>query len=595
MLYSIWKIPASISTFSYVPTNQKIQYEYSSSEPDVIFSDGEKVLVLSMQPKESFNIGITIIEQQDTRFVFTKDFEVSNGALLSQLPEEIKANIIYSDSNYIRISEDVYNEICSKVFSLNTATYQTKDNSLIKTEQIIYFGAPGTGKSFKVEQRGGENDRIRTTFHPDSDYSSFVGCYKPMQDPDDPKKIVYKFEGQCFAKAYVEAWKRYVALEEGQSINYTLVIEEINRGNCAQIFGDIFQLLDRKEDGFSQYDIKPDEDLALYLREEFKRVNILDKLKDYGFTKIANGIEMKLPPNLSIIATMNTSDQSLFPIDSAFKRRWDWEYIPIQYDPIDERGCKIANKINIDGILYDWGRFIAAVNDKIYTLTKSEDKELGYFFVRPDNGKNITTQRFVSKVLFYLWSDIYKDYVGRDDSIFKFSEDGDERNRKEHSFNSFFDNGIIQINLVKRFIEQFLNSETEVDSESSMTNGISEQAPRYRINGGELIAGRKLAVEIMKKYVEINPSYTPEEIVAEWKSLNISVVHFVETEQEFNNRTDSPRSEPVKWDNGNKCVYVTTNGWVYNTNDQYKVSTIKTLIDAVNNKEWGIKIDIVNP
>ena len=284
-----------------------------------------------------------------------------------------------------------------------------------KNLQIIYFGAPGTGKSFKVEHREGETeeDRIRTTFHPDTDYSSFVGCYKPIEVGDEKeKRITYKFEGQCFAKAYVEAWKRLVAREEGQNINFTLIIEEINRGNCAQIFGDIFQLLDRDEKGFSQYGIVPDEDLSKYLSEEFDIIK--EELNANGYGKIATGAEMKLPPNLSIIATMNTSDQSLFPIDSAFKRRWDWEYIPIQYTPIDKvTEQPIANKININGTIYDWGNFIKEVNERIYKLTKSEDKELGYFFVRPDDGINITTKRFVSKVIFYLWSDIYKDYAGR--------------------------------------------------------------------------------------------------------------------------------------------------------------------------------------
>ena len=286
---------------------------------------------------------------------------------------------------------------------------------------------------------------IRTTFHPDTDYSSFVGCYKPMQDEDDPKKIIYKFEGQCFAKAYVEAWKRFAARKEGQNINYTLIIEEINRGNCAQIFGDIFQLLDRDENGFSQYGIVPDEDLAKYLLDEFN--NIQENLIEQGFEKIALGEEMKLPPNFSIIATMNTSDQSLFPIDSAFKRRWDWEYIPIQYEPLDKDGNPIANKIDIDGTTYDWGEFIKEVNERILKLTHSEDKQLGYFFVRPDNGKNITMQRFVSKVIFYLWSDIYKDYAGRNDSIFKI--DG-----KDVSFNQFFENGKIDDKLVNKFIQQ---------------------------------------------------------------------------------------------------------------------------------------------
>ncbi len=461
--------------------------------------------------------------------------------------------------------------------------------SQTKTEQIIYFGAPGTGKSFKVEHREGETeeDRIRTTFHPDTDYSSFVGCYKPQQDKDDPKKIIYKFEGQCFAKAYIEAWKRLVARKDEQSINYTLIIEEINRGNCAQIFGDIFQLLDRDVNGFSEYGIKPDADLAKYLSEEFNEIK--EVLESQGYEKIASGAEMKLPPNLSIIATMNTSDQSLFPIDSAFKRRWDWEYVPIQYSPIDEKTkMPIANKIDIDGTLYDWGAFISAVNKRIYDLTHSEDKQLGYFFVKPDDGNKISMRRFVYKVVFYLWSDIYKDYAGRDNSIFKFSEeDGDEKNRTEHSFNSFFNEEKIKDCLVKKFIEQFVKPIDE-EGESS-----SDAKLKYSINGEEPIGGRRIAVEVMKKYVESYYQQTPQQVVDEWNTLGIKVTHFVETEDEYNSRTDqSLRAQSVEWGDGNK-VYVTTHGWVYNTNEQYKVSTIKQLIEAVNAKDWGIKVDII--
>lgn len=324
---------------------------------------------------------------------------------------------------------------------------EKKNLDEIHLKQVIYFGAPGTGKSFKVENEGSEEDRIRTTFHPDSDYSSFVGCYKPMQNPKDKDKIIYKFEGQCFTKAYIEAWTRLVALKENQNINFTLVIEEINRGNCAQIFGDIFQLLDRNDEGYSQYGIYPDEDLAAHLKEEFKSVAQAIIAFEHGkYAKIAEGTQMKLPPNLSIIATMNTSDQSLFPIDSAFKRRWDWEYIPIQYKPEDGKGNTIVNKIDIDGAIYDWGDFISAVNGRIFNLTHSEDKELGYFFVKPNVDNRITTKRFVSKVIFYLWSDIYKDYTGHNDSIFKIDDE-------KYSFNSFFEGDNIQVDLVKSFIE----------------------------------------------------------------------------------------------------------------------------------------------
>ncbi len=461
---------------------------------------------------------------------------------------------------------------------------QKTTNQEFNTQQVIYYGAPGTGKSFKVENREGESeeDRIRTTFHPDTDYSSFVGCYKPVPKEDNSDKITYRFIGQCFTKAYIEAWKRYVAPQDGQNRNFTLVIEEINRGNCAQIFGDIFQLLDRNGDGFSQYTISPDVDLTNFLAEQFDKIK--EQMVEQGFEKIADGTEMKLPPNLSIIATMNTSDQSLFPIDSAFKRRWDWEYIPIQYSPIDDVTKEtIANKINIKGTTYDWGEFIKAVNERIYQLTKSEDKELGYFFVRPDDGIYITMQRFVSKVIFYLWSDIYKDYAGRENSIFKFSEDSNGKNKIDHSFNSFFNEKEINVKLVKMFIEQFVGTDNAADAKM-----------KYKVNGDAPVGGRRIAVEAMKKYVEKFSQQTPQQVLEQWNTLGISVSHFVETEDVFQSQTDTPRSELITWGENNK-IYVTTNGWVYNTNEQYKVSTIKQLVEAINSKEdWGITVEIVN-
>lgn len=321
--------------------------------------------------------------------------------------------------------------------------------------QTILYGAPGTGKSYTLENRfaTSESNTFRTTFHPDTDYSSFVGCYKPMQSSRDNEKITYQFVPQAFIKAYIRAWKLWVnANAEDLSVN--LIIEEINRGNCAQIFGDIFQLLDRDNKGFSTYAIATDEDIRTYLMRSFFDIVGDELFKQERFKNIATGEVMILPPNFNILATMNTSDQSLFPIDSAFKRRWEWEYIPIQYNPHDKDGNPIVNKIEINGTTYDWGKFIKVVNERIYKVTHSEDKQLGYFFVKPIEGENISLQRFVSKVIFYLWSDIYKDNAGRPESIFTID-------KTPYSFNSFFVDGEIDVELVKKFIGQFFKNDKE--------------------------------------------------------------------------------------------------------------------------------------
>ena len=343
----------------------------------------------------------------------------------------------------------------------------------IFSHQIIYYGAPGTGKSYKIKeylksQQVPKENIFRTTFHPDSDYSTFVGVYKPtMEKPIEkiyakneliskltemknggitysPQKfgakywrslkqlnlsdkrdilqacdmsdnytveldkgmavgeeylassnksnIIYSFVPQTFLNAYIRAYQT--------QDNVYLVIEEINRGNCAQIFGDLFQLLDRNAEGKSDYTIKADTDLRAYLE------NILGSDNE----GIKDG-ELCLPSNLYIFATMNTSDQSLFPIDSAFKRRWDWEYEPIKYKNQDW-------KIDIGTQQYSWVSFQKIVNDRIFDTTHSEDKMLGDYFVNPHNGI-ITEQMLLNKVLFYLWNDVCKEGEGE---IFKTSE-----------------------------------------------------------------------------------------------------------------------------------------------------------------------------
>lgn len=329
-------------------------------------------------------------------------------------------------------------------------------NSCLMPLQQIFYGAPGTGKSFKIKRDTKNQSKIRTTFHPDSDYSTFVGCYKPTMNEDVKydkegneksctKQIEYAFVAQAFLKAYVNTWKFYCSAEDGTAKAQYLIIEEINRGNCAQIFGDLFQLLDRNEDGYSTYPIVADTDIQRYLSKEFEKVNIPDSLNaiydDYDgniVEDIKNGIVLALPNNLYIWATMNTSDQSLFPIDSAFKRRWDWKYMPID--------TKKENwNIEVDGKKYSWSDFLEAVNEQIFEVTKSEDKKLGFYFCRANNHV-VDAGKFVSKVIFYLYNDVFKDY-GYDRKMF-LGEDG-----KAIQFHEYFQsNGDINEQMAARFL-----------------------------------------------------------------------------------------------------------------------------------------------
>lgn len=348
-----------------------------------------------------------------------------------------------------------------------------------KRRQVIYFGAPGTGKSYEVNRivkKEAPERNVRTTFHPDTDYSSFVGCYKPtMRDGN----IEYSFTPQAFINAYIGAWSDI-------SKPFYLIIEEINRGNCAQIFGDIFQLLDRNQEGESEYAIRPDTDLQSYIASKLGlHYNIPEKIR--------SGEEMRLPGNLFIYATMNTSDQSLFPIDSAFKRRWAMKYTAIKPGEND-------HILIVKGERYNWTSFIKKVNAKIYDLTKSEDKQLGYWFIKPRDyvSFEIDWELFVSKAIFYIWNDVVKDYatMEKEDSPFG----------KKYAFSTFFDEhgepiaeqliaflNALGVDKAPAFPYSTNDEEIEVEDESDDLNEDSSQIKSFRSKFSYVLDGENFS------------------------------------------------------------------------------------------------------
>lgn len=494
--------------------------------------------------------------------------------------------------------------LCAKeIFSNEAKKVKTPSNL---TLQQIYYGAPGTGKSKTIKDLTFGESVIRTTFHPDSDYASFVGTYKPITEEvtlrdcygkkviDEEtnevvkeERIAYKFIPQAFLEAYVEAWKKL-----GSSKKQYLIIEEINRGNCAQIFGDLFQLLDRNEYGFSDYPIVADKDMQKYLEKEFAGWEITNKDEInqlYGEANMVNlimkGERLVLPSNLYIWATMNTSDQSLFPIDSAFKRRWDWKYVPIREGRDKETNAPLNWYINTGDKQYKWWSFISKVNELIGSLTNSEDKKLGYFFCKAKDGE-IDADLFVSKVIFYLWNDVFKDY-GFDDKDFQ-DEEG-----KILSFDRFYEDKNGKTNVDIAIVEQFLENlgvedffsdegeeEEDIDTEEEEKNGKNNF--KYTINGSsQQYAKRILAAKLVEEYIKMNPDLSPEQVVNNWKSLGNIVSHFVETEEEFKSRTDIPRVEKIKCQDS--YVYVSTNGWG-------GTAKMHELINAVNKQNWNLSV-----
>ncbi len=241
----------------------------------------------------------------------------------------------------------------------------------------------------------------RVTFHPDYTYSQFVGAYKPIMAADG-ESIKYSFVPGPFMRVFVKA------IRSGLSDNpkpFLLLIEEINRAKVAAVFGDVFQLLDRDSDGVSEYEIQTTEDIRRYLEKEFEGQSV-------DFDKI------RIPDNMFIWATMNSADQGVYPMDTAFKRRWNFEYLGI-----DEKEKDIENIGKVTIAKYDepivWNKLRKAINAKMSKdFNINEDKLMGPFFLSkkvldsdengmikdPDKFKDA----FKSKVIMYLYEDAVK-------------------------------------------------------------------------------------------------------------------------------------------------------------------------------------------
>ena len=458
-----------------------------------IFSELSQQIEAQFGEAETSLYTIYIYKRDDGRAYFN-NLKNANGFNLRAFLVEQYAVLTFekSDDGKLSIRLNINTPICEQESLINVVE---EEPIIDEPLQIIYYGAPGTGKSFTIDDKTDDINSVRTTFHPDSDYASFVGAYKPTMEnvpinsiygesvqfatgknghPGTEKKIVYKYVPQAFLKAYVAAWSNL-------NRPYFLIIEEINRGNCAQIFGDLFQLLDRNNVGSSSYAIHADEDISQFLSGDNKGFASLSDdqkeaicsftlEKDNGKTQtvgqdILDGKLLLLPPNLYIWATMNTSDQSLFPIDSAFKRRWNWKYMPIEYNPLDKKTQQpIDWKFKIGDNLYSWGQFLSKINPEIYTLTESSDKQMGYFFAKADNATGIISEDvFLNKVLFYLWTDVFKNFDVSSE-LFK-----NKKANRSFRFTDFFEDSEALGNFIDNLgltviDDTFVGEETPLDS-----------------------------------------------------------------------------------------------------------------------------------
>jgi len=299
--------------------------------------------------------------------------------------------------------------------------FEVANFEINKPHQRIFFGAPGTGKSYLLNEDAKKyfgNDYERVTFHPNYMYGNFIGTFKPfpVKLENEKETIMYKYIPGVLLRLLIKAIKN-------PATNYLLIIEEINRANTAAVFGDFFQLLDRNGNGESEYGIAVSEDLKLYLEEQFDKNNLTENEKRYLGEKLD---KITLPPNFYIWATMNSADQGVMPLDTAFKRRWEFEYTGINdaYNKSrDESGKSEFDDYKFkanENELAKWNDFRVKINEILSKCHVSEDKLLGPYFVSKSilDSKDIDkiTNTIKNKVLMYLYEDAGRQHRKR---IFK--------------------------------------------------------------------------------------------------------------------------------------------------------------------------------
>lgn len=349
----------------------------------------------------------------------------------------------------------------AKITSIPWSKHQSSDS--LPLNQIV-FGAPGTGKSYRINQKVDGNDEDvfgsnyeRVTFHPDYTYANFVGAYKPVSNGQD---ISYEYVPGPFMTTLVKAVK---SLLSNTPERFLLIIEEINRANVAAVFGDVFQLLDRNKDHISEYSIATSKDMRKYLMDELNCTE--DAVK-----------EIRIPSNMYIWATMNSADQGVFPLDTAFKRRWNFEYIDIDEN---EEGMKdnsfVIEKIVLDGDPKEkfkivWNKLRHAINDRLTDMGVNEDKLLGPYFIAKsvmEGGDEAFIDAFKYKVLMYLYEDAAKH---KHDKIFA----ADVRKNPNKRFSQIlknFDNYGLEIFLGESFKDTQIISKVPVPVVAGSTSG----------------------------------------------------------------------------------------------------------------------------
>ncbi len=426
-LLAFSKIISNLPLYYYRNGSQKADFTsdfFEANYNEIIETFGEKEEI-------QYKIKVRINDESTTRYYLYRIDGAKNFIIRDFLIGENSILNFIKDNGEI-IIEPVVN-ITGKG---NTEPFPSSPNATKLAEhyeQIVFYGVPGSGKSYKIDNEktngASEYQKQKVVFHPDYTNSDFIGQIIPKMketgEGENKKSVIeYSFKPGPFTTILRRA------LRDKKNQRYYLIIEEINRGNAAAIFGDLFQLLDRDDNGWSCSPVNND-DINFYIASEYEFWE--EKYSDShpysaesvnhpdGTEPFSRNTGIKLPPNLSIYATMNTNDQNVFALDNAFNRRFLSEYIPNKEDSKNKAHCSQFNlKIGETGIY--WGNFRNLINKEIIGsgFINAEDKQLGLFFIKKSRDfDGITAKDFADKVLKYLWHDVFK----RDKDIFKGSEE----------------------------------------------------------------------------------------------------------------------------------------------------------------------------
>lgn len=430
MNYYIFPYSSDTHSISFIESSGRFEYTIKAQDATDVFAGLTKndVLVgycVGTQQGASFVLKIRSVSDAG-QIVAEKMFEIGNVQVINAKYSTMPPNVVYgiSKADYDNLLKDFFSLMIPEDDSFTNDTPiepEESSRSLPDTpKNLIYFGAPGTGKSNQLKRDAeifGDNSE-RVTFYPNYSYAQFVGTYKPVMqlknsktEPEGAEEdIAYTYVPGPFIRQWIKA--------QNTDEPVLLIIEELNRANAPAVFGDMFQLLDRK-DGESEYPVATSEDLRKYLKSLLPGANTNVERDSWEKLPAGTGVEtLKIPKNLYIWATMNSADQGVFPLDTAFKRRWDYKYFSV-YDRKEKWPDDIdVQEVVLHGHKYEWGTIREKINDFLAKKNVNEDKFIGPYFISDtvfsaDTQEQITKNfiaAFNDKVIMYLFEDAARQY-----------------------------------------------------------------------------------------------------------------------------------------------------------------------------------------